>query len=241
MEREEHRGGSLVGRLIVGGALAAATTYGVMALLASRRNARPPDSAPARTMKGRNRFGQYTVVGRTVTINKPKDEIYRFWREFENLQPVMENIEKVRRLGPDRHRWTIAAPMGFSVDVDTEVVTDRENELIAWRSVAGSDIDTEGRVSFRDAPEGRGTEVEAIVAYKAPGGEVGRMIAKLFQREPAVQGRRDLKRLKMLMEAGEVATNHNRRSEARQDEPLIAGDGDGRTASVKAAAEKETA
>jgi uncharacterized membrane protein len=78
--------------------------------------------------------------------------------------------------------------------------------------VEGSQIDTEGKVLFRDAPGDRGTEVEAIVAYKPPAGELGRWIAKLFQREPAVQGRRELKRLKMLLETGEIATAQNRKS-----------------------------
>ena len=116
----------------------------------------------------------------------------------------MENVEKVQPTGPDRAVWTIKAPAGQTVDIETRVVEDRPDELIAWRSVEGSDIDTEGRVRFRDAGA-RGTIVEAIIAYKPPAGALGQMIAKLFQREPNIQGRQELKRFKMLMETGEIA------------------------------------
>lgn len=168
------------------------------------------DSAPGRTAR-RRRFGDYAVVGRTVTINKPRSELYAYWRDFPNLATFMQSVEKVEMSGSDLSRWTIAAPMGQKVKVVTRVVADRPDEMIAWRSTEASDIDTEGRVSFRDAPGERGTEVEAIIAYKPPAGELGRMIAKLYQREPGLQGRRELKRFKMLMETGEIATSRNRR------------------------------
>ena len=104
-------------------------------------------------------------------------------------------------------------PAGVDVRVDTEVVSDTPGAEIAWRSIESSQIDTEGKVSFRDAPGNRGTEVEAIIAYDPPAGELGRWIAKIFQAEPALQGRRDLKRFKMLMETGEIATSANRKSD----------------------------
>ena len=171
----------------------------------------PADSAPGRTRRGVGRFGEYAVVGRTVTIGRPRAELYSYWRDFRNLSRFMENIEKVEVDG-DRTIWAVAAPAGRSVTLVTEIVEERENELIAWRSLPESDIDTEGRVTFRDAPTGRGTCVEAIVAYKPPGGQLGRLVAKLFQREPNIQGRRELKRFKMLMETGELATAANRRN-----------------------------
>lgn len=170
----------------------------------------PPDDAPGHASR-QSRFGDYAVVGRAVTINRPRAELYAFWRDFQNLPRFMENIEKVEPAGPGRWRWIIAAPAWQSVEVETEIVKDVESELIAWRSVEGSQIDTEGRVTFRDTPNGRGTVVEAIVAYKPPAGEVGRVIAKLFGREPEIQGRRELKRFKMLMETGEIATSASHR------------------------------
>lgn len=201
----------------VGAVAVLATTAllaGALAYGGRRHEVRPPDSAPARARRGRPKFNGYDVVGRTVTINRPRADVYRTWRDFARLPSFMENVRAVKPVGDDRMVWTIAAPGGTSVDIETQVVTDRTNEVIAWRSVEGSDIDTEGRVAFRDAPGGRGTEVEAIIAYKAPGGELGRLIAALFQREPAIQGRRELKRLKMLLETGEISTSKNHRKAA---------------------------
>jgi len=191
--------------------LAAGAGVAARAGLAKRQAKHPPDDAPGRTAKREN-FGGYEVVGHAVTINRPRHELYAFWRDFENLQRFMENVERIQPTGEDRAVWTIKAPAGQTVDVETHVVEDRPDELIAWRSVEGSDIDAEGRVHFRDAGE-RGTIVEAIIAYKPPAGPVGKMIAKLFQREPNIQGRQELKRFKMLMETGEIAV-----ANAEQDE-----------------------
>ena len=196
------------------GLAAVGLAIGAAVVSTRQEHHRPGDSAPGRTRRGSPRFGGYDVIGRTVTINRPRDELYAFWRDFKNLPKFMENISSVAMTGENRAVWTIAAPAGRTVDVETEVVTDRPGEIIAWRSVAGSQIDTEGRVAFSDAPGGRGTQVEAIVAYKAPGGELGRLVAKLFQAEPSIQARRELKRFKMLMETGEIATSENRRCEA---------------------------
>lgn len=188
---------------------------GAGALLSKRdRRHVPPDDAPGFT--GRRGFGAYDVVGRSVTINRPREELYAFWRDFQNLASFMENIVSVKPTG-DKGRavWTIRAPAGRTVEVETEVVREQPGELIAWRSVPGSQIDTEGRVTFKDAPGERGTRVSVRVAYKPPAGELGRLVAKLFQREPEVQARHDLKRFKMLMEAGEIATSARRKDQTR--------------------------
>lgn len=184
--------------------VAAAGTYGYLRYRHAQ-SSRPGDSAPGRTSLSHNRFGKYAVVGRTVTINKPRAELYAFWRDFSNLPKFMKDVEAVEEDAGGLTHWTVRAPAGRTVELETEIVEDRPDELIAWRSTPASDIDTEGRVTFRDAPGGRGTHVEAIIAYKPPGGELGRIIAKLFQHEPKIQGRRELKRFKMLMETGEVA------------------------------------
>lgn len=200
------------GRPVVLGLIAGLSAYGISeAFVGSRARRGVHDSAPARSRKGLGRFGDYTVVGRTVTIDRPRNEIYRFWRDFRNLPSFMENVKAVSDLGNGRWKWTIAAPGGFEANVISRVVSDRENELLSWRSTDESDIDTEGHVSFSEAPGGRGTAVEAVVAYKPPGGQLGRLIATLYRREPAVQGRHELKRLKMLMETGEIATARNHR------------------------------
>lgn len=171
------------------------------------------DSAPGRT--ARRNFGDYDVEGRSVTIARPRQELFEFWRDFGNLATFMENVESVEHTGPTRTLWRIKAPGNRTVDVETEIAREIEGELIAWRSVPGSDIDTEGRVEFSDAPGERGTRVTAIVAYDPPGGAIGKAIAKMFLREPAIQIRHDLKRFKMLMETGEIATSARRRDETR--------------------------
>lgn len=179
------------------------------------RNPRPrrrgADSAPGRTARQKS-FGRYAVTGRTVTINKPKAELYAFWRDFGNLPRFMTHVEAVEADG-DLTLWTLRGPLGREVRIRTRIVDDREGEQIAWRSTEGSEIDTEGKVTFRDAPAGRGTVVEAIIAYVPPAGELGRWVAMALQAEPRVQARRELKRLKMLMEAGEIATNATRKAD----------------------------
>lgn len=204
------RGSPEMWRVVLFGAAAGGVYYLARRTRQSRRQ-RPADSAPQYVRQ--HRSGGYAVTGRTVTIARPRNEVYAFWRDFTNLPAFMENVRSVDVTG-DVTRWVIAGPAGSEVTLETRIVEDRENDHISWRSTSGSDIDTQGSVSFRDAPGGRGTEVEAQIAYVPPGGAVGRWIAKAFQREPAMQGRRELKRLKMLMETGEIATSSNRRPNA---------------------------
>jgi uncharacterized membrane protein len=196
------------------GALAGLAAYSLLTPSKPEVERRPepvrlPDDAPGRTAR-QARFGDYAVTGRSVTINKPRHEIYAFWRDFSNLAKFMENIEKVREDG-GISIWTIRAPLGMTMEVRSRIVNDKDGEQIAWRSTEDSQIQTEGKVMFSDAPGGRGTIVEATVAYKPPMGAMGQVVAKLFSAEPSIQSRRDLKRLKMLLETGEIATSKNRK------------------------------
>lgn len=190
--------------------LGAAATAAVVSRSGERERS---DNAPARAAR-RSRFGRYAVVGSAVTISRPRSELYAFWRDFQNLPHFMEDVEDVQPTGEKRSVWTIAGPAGKSVKVETEVVEDRQDELISWRSVEGSQIVTEGKITFSDAPGDRGTIVDAVIAYDPPAGGAGRAIAKLFQHEPEIQARRELRRFKMLMETGEIATSANRRENA---------------------------
>lgn len=180
------------------------------------RKSHPADSAPGRTARDRT-FGRYVVSGKTVTINRPRSELYAFWRDFSNLAAFMENVVSVTPTEQNRALWTIKGPMGSTVELESEIVEEREGELIAWRSVEGSQIEAEGKVTFRDAPGDRGTLVTAIVAYHPPGGALGNWVAKAFQREPEVQGRRELKRFKMLMETGEIADSAAHRDHEKEN------------------------
>ena len=149
--------------------------------------------------------GRAIHVERTVTIERPISELWRFWRQLENLPRVMKHLESVLPLGGNRFHWTVRAPIG-TVEWDAEIIGERENDYIAWRSLEGSDVDNAGSVHFRPAPGTRGTEVRVALAYKPPAGPLGAAIAKLFGREPEQQVRDDLRRFKQVMEAGEAPT-----------------------------------
>jgi uncharacterized membrane protein len=146
------------------------------------------------------------LVARTVTINRPRQELYAFWRDFRNLPIFMENIQSVTVHDERRSHWVVRAPADKTVEWDARITDDEPGELIAWESVGDASVRNSGRIEFRDSTNGRGTLVTATLVYDPPGGAVGQLVAKLFQREPKLQARRDLRRFKQLMEAGEVAT-----------------------------------
>ena len=145
------------------------------------------------------------LIGRTVTINRPPAELYAYWRDFSKLPSFMDNVERIDILSDTTSHWVVKAPAGKTVEWDAVITEEKAGELIAWTSAEGADVPNSGRIEFRDAGE-RGTVVTATIAYDAPVGVIGKVIAKLFQREPAIQARRDLRRFKQLMETGEVAT-----------------------------------
>ena len=166
------------------------------------------DDAPAASAtKGAARGGEQggSVAARAVTINRPAAELYSYWRDFSNLATFMDNLVEVRTVDDRLSHWIVKAPGGRTVEWDARVTEERENALIAWASEDGADVANRGRVEFRDAGA-RGTVVTATIEYDPPGGAVGKLIAKMFQREPAIQARRDLRRFKQLMETGEIAT-----------------------------------
>jgi uncharacterized membrane protein len=146
-----------------------------------------------------------TVIGRAVTINRPTSELFAYFRDFANLPSFMENVERIDVLDARRSHWVVKAPGGRTVEWDATVTDEQQDRFIAWTSEPGADVANSGRVEFRDAGA-RGTVVTATILYDPPGGVIGKIIAKMFQREPAIQARRDLRRFKQLMETGEIAT-----------------------------------
>ncbi len=148
------------------------------------------------------------LVGRTVTINQPRRALYDFWREFKNLPRFMHDLHSVTPLADGVTHWVVSAPAGKFVEWDSTITEDIPGEVIAWASTEGASIRNSGRIEFRDAPGGRGTEVTATIVYDPPAGAVGKLVAKLFQKEPHIQARRELRRFKQLMETGEVSTSH---------------------------------
>jgi len=146
-------------------------------------------------------------VEKTVTIqNKSPEELYRFWHNFENLPTFMKHLKSVTVLSDTRSHWVANAPLGNSVEWDAEIITDQENQLITWASVDGADVDNSGFVRFKSAPSDRGTEVKVVIEYSPPGGVLTAALAKVFGEEPEQQIGDDLRRFKMLMETGEIAT-----------------------------------
>lgn len=158
-------------------------------------------------------MNQRVKVGKTLTINKPVEELYRFWRNFDNLPRFIKHLKQVRVHDEKRSHWISKGFLNESVEWDVVITEDRENELIAWTSVEGAAIETSGRVHFKPAPGDRGTEVKAIREFTPPGGAIGAAlakpvtdIAKLFGEDPELQIKEDLRGFRMLMEAGEIAT-----------------------------------
>src|SRR4051812_5629578 len=121
------------------------------------------------------------ISGRTVTINRPRAEVFAAWRDFRNLPRFLENIAEVRIDDDRRSHWVIDAPAGRKVEWDAVLTEEEPDRLLAWESVEGADIKTSGRIEFRDGPPGRGTEVTAVIAYEPPAGELGKLVAKMFQ------------------------------------------------------------
>jgi uncharacterized membrane protein len=152
------------------------------------------------------------LVDKSVTIDVPRDDLYRYWLDFENLPQFMDHLEAVWMIGDHRYHWVAKAPAGMSVEWDADVVLERPSELIAWRSLPGSEIPNEGSVRFEDAPGGRGTVVHVSLRYFPPAGKIGAWIAKLFGEEPSLQVETDLRHFKELMETGERPTTRGQSS-----------------------------
>jgi len=140
----------------------------------------------------------------TVVINKSPEEIYSYWRDFENLPRFMTNLESVQTTGDRRSRWKARGPLGTSFEWEAETIADEPNSFISWRSVEGSSVHASGSVRFERGPGGRGTIVKADVDYTPPGGMVGVAAAKMLMSDPQQQMDTDLRVFKQIMETGEI-------------------------------------
>ena len=143
-------------------------------------------------------------VKMTATVARPVAEVYAFWRDLQNLPRFMHHLESVQVLDAKRSRWTAKAPAGTTVEWEAEIVEERPDERIAWRSLPGATVENAGSVSFKAAPGERGTEVQVELSYRPPLGAVGALIAKLFGEEPQEQVKHDLRMFKAVLETGEV-------------------------------------
>jgi uncharacterized membrane protein len=143
-------------------------------------------------------------VRRSITINRSPDDVYFYWHDFESLPVFMTHLQSVEVTGVGRSHWTANGPAGKTFEWDAEIVSDEPGRQISWRSVEGSEIENSGTVYFRPAPAGQGTEVVVEMNYDPPAGKAGAAIAALFGEEPNQQVRDDLRRLKQVLETGEL-------------------------------------
>ena len=183
----------------VAAATAAVLGVTILDVIAGQRLSRGGDGALRERRQART-----IRVRKSITINRTPEEVYRFWRSFENLPRFMAHLESVRSLDDRRSYWKAKAPLGATVEWTAEIIEDRPNALIAWRSLEGADVPNFGRVRFVPAAGGRGTEVHVEMQYDPPGGVIGATVAKLFGEEPSQQVDGDLRRLKQVLEVGEV-------------------------------------
>jgi uncharacterized membrane protein len=168
--------------------IALAASGGSLALLAANRKPSPESSASA-----------------TILVNCTPQEVYRFWRDFENLPRFMNRLESVSKLDDRRWRWVALGPGGKPIRWDAEIINERENEHIAWHSLADSDIQVDGSVDFRSAPAGRGTLIDVNIEY-SPSLGTRNTLANFLNKGANFIIRQDLRRLEAMMEAGEIPT-----------------------------------
>jgi uncharacterized membrane protein len=154
-------------------------------------------------------------VRESIRLEKPLDEVYRFWRPLENLPRFMTHLAQVTDMGNGRSHWVAKGRAGVKVEWDAEIINEVENKVIGWRSLPGSNVATAGSVNFDRVRNGQSTQVSVHLQYALPGGRATALLATVVGREPSQTIREDLRRLKQLLEAGEVpravAEPHRRR------------------------------
>jgi uncharacterized membrane protein len=150
-------------------------------------------------------YGRGIRVEKSVTVNAPPEELYGFWRNFENLPRFMSHLQSVRVLDDKRSHWVAKGPVGTDAEWDAEIINEIPNELIGWRSIDGSNVRNAGSVHFTRSTGNRGTEVKVVLRYDPPAGLIGAAIAKIFGTDPAHEVEEDLRTFKRLVETGETA------------------------------------
>ena len=196
------RGWIGAGLAVAGGALAACAAGGEsVAARGGRLGAALPD-----WIAGTGGASGPVQVEQSVTILKPRTEVYNFWRDLRNLPQFMEAVEQVEIRGPSRSHWIVKGPAGARVEWDAEITQDEPPESISWQSVGDADLPHRGRVDFAKAPGRRGTEVHVVLTWQPPAGRAGRLLAELSGRAPEQQLRDSLRRLRQVLECGEVPT-----------------------------------
>jgi uncharacterized membrane protein len=143
-------------------------------------------------------------VRESIRLETPLHEVYRFWRDLENLPRFMSHLERVTDLGGNRSHWVARGPADLRIEWDAEIINEVDDKVIGWRSLPGSEVVTAGSVNFSSVRAGRSTQVSVHLQYAPPAGRAGAFLATLFGREPSQTIREDLRRIKQLLEAGEI-------------------------------------
>ena len=149
-------------------------------------------------------------VHESIRLEKPIEEIYAFWRSFENLPRFMNHLERVEDLGNNRSHWVAKGPGGRQYEWDAEIINEIPSKVIGWRSLPGSDIVTAGSVNFDRARAGSATQITVTLQYAPPAGRFGKVLAQVLGDEPSQTIREDLRRLKWILEAGEIPRANER-------------------------------
>jgi uncharacterized membrane protein len=143
-------------------------------------------------------------VRESIRLQLPLEVVYAFWRRLENLPLFMSHLKDVRDLGGGLSHWVAEGPGDVPVEWDAEIINEVPNKVVGWRSIAGSDIATAGSVRFSTVRQGDSTQVSVHLQYATPGGRAARLLALVLGRDPASMIREDLRRVKQLLEAGEI-------------------------------------
>jgi uncharacterized membrane protein len=143
-------------------------------------------------------------VHEAIRLEKPLHEVYRFWKNLENLPRFMQHLERVIDLGNGHSHWVAKGPGGWSVEWDAEIINEVPDKVIGWRSLPHADVVTAGSVNFDRVRGGQSTQITVHLQYAPPAGRLGKLVAQLFGAEPAQAIREDLRRMKWLLEAGEI-------------------------------------
>lgn len=158
-------------------------------------------------------------VKTTVSLRRPRNEVYSFWRNLENLPRFMRHLDKVEEIDQTRSRWTAKGPAGVGkVSWEAEILEDHQNEFISWQSLPGSTVDNAGQVRFIETPTG--TDIKVQMTYRMPAGDLGGVAGRLFGPMAEKMMRDDIRDLKTVMEGKETASGESRRKTKWQEQTL---------------------
>lgn len=170
-----------------------------------------PDSTAAHSearVRKAHELHEGEKIERSITILKPAAELFSFWRDFSHLPRFMKHLDSIRVLSPSHSHWTWKSVGGITLEWEAEVIAEIQDRMISWQTLPNTHVNQAGSVWFKPAPQDEATEVHVQLIYRMPGGKITKRIAEIFGEEPSQILREDLRRLKWLMETGEIPTTH---------------------------------